>query len=107
MCAKFNSHCSFDNTIDPSSLLTTTTNDIIVNMSFDYELDALGALQTVFGGTPPPNTLPGIGYLTYYADDTCKKDIAFLRPVLNGELVHIAIILLFCMRLSIPHRYLL
>ena len=44
-------------------------------------------------GTPPPNT-PGIGYLTYYADDTCEKNIAFLRPVLNGELVHSAIILL-------------
>ena len=46
-------------------------------------------------GTPPPNTLPGIGYLTYYADVMCEKNIALLRPVLNGELVHSAIILLY------------
>ena len=52
-------------------------------------------------GTPPLNT-PGIGYLTYYADDMCKKNIAFLRPVLSGELVHSAIILLFvrCLPIS-------
>ena len=45
-----------------------------------------GFPDDIFTGTPPLNT-PGIGYLTYYADDMCKKNIAFLRPVLSGELV--------------------
>ena len=106
--AKFNSHRpDTDNTTNPSSLLTT--NDIIVNMQFQG--DASTSLPYILYApkplmyAPPPNTLPGIGYLTYYADDKCEKNIALLRPFQSGELVHSAIIIILCLCVCPTHRY--
>ena len=70
-------------------------------MSID-ELIWESFLTSYLRGTPPPNT-PGIGYLTYYADDMCEKNFAFARPVLNGELVHSANILILLYLFSFVH----
>ena len=54
---------------------------------------------------PPPNTSDSVGYLTYYADDKCEKNIALLRPFQSGELVHSAIIIILCLCVCPTHRY--
>ena len=70
----------FDVDVLISSIRTGRTNTIDILLPCLLLTISEKMADYLLKGTPPPDT-PGIGYLTYYADDMCKKNIAFVRPL--------------------------